>query len=223
MNDKEFYDTLHREIWNRNIPAEDFNTKLTREAYYKYISKFDGTVLNLGCGKFNNYTLFRNFKLVVGVDISIIALKNARKNGIKNLVNADITCLPFKNNSFNLIFTDQVLEHITDLNKVLREIKRVGKNFIIGVPNEKLISQRIVNKIIGFNPATIGHVNLMGPEDWRKRIERHLEIDDWIGLKLFNLISFPTLRRFHRHIYRLDKRVNCPSFSFYLIFTGRCS
>jgi SAM-dependent methyltransferase len=55
----------------------------------------------------------------------------------------DIVCdfgnspLPFPDETFDLVFTDQVLEHIKDLEKLLAEISRVmkpGARFQIGVP-----------------------------------------------------------------------------------------
>ena len=52
------------------------------------------------------------------------------------LVCADIANLPFKEDSFDFVYTSHVLEHLDQLEEGLTEIARVGKRGLIIVPGE---------------------------------------------------------------------------------------
>jgi hypothetical protein len=116
-----------------------------------------------------------------------------------------------------------VLEHVTPLDEVIKEINRTGKNFIITVPNEKLLTQEIINKLIGYNPATIGHVTKHNNAEWSQILGEHLTIEKIRGIFLFNLLNMPSLRMLHNFFYYIEKKINLPRFSFYLIYIGRCN
>lgn len=86
-------------------------------------------VLDAGCG--TGYLLdFLCGKRVkgVGVDISWEALKTAKKLfPWFEFIQADLTKLPFKNGNFDKIFCFNVIEHIKDQDKAMREFQRVLK------------------------------------------------------------------------------------------------
>jgi SAM-dependent methyltransferase len=228
VSDREFYEELRRTVWKPDrVRGDDYNRyyamKLLREILSEMLSSYKGSVLDLGCGESNKYPILKDrFDFVVGVDISNAALKESKKVNAKNLILADTTHLPFKDRSFDLVLSDQVLEHVKIPEKMLEEIKRVGKNFIITVPNEKLLSQRLINRLIGFNPAVIGHINKYSYSQWKWLMERYLEVKSCRGLYLLNLLNLPSLKILHKIFYQFEKKVNIPSFSFYLIFTGKC-
>lgn len=81
---------------------------------------------------------------VYGIDISSYIVKKAKENFKKqnlkhNFSVADIRKLPYKNNSFDYIYTVGTIEHVPDYNIALNEIHRVLKKHgiaIIGVPNK---------------------------------------------------------------------------------------
>ena len=52
------------------------------------------------------------------------------------LICAEAENLPFKDNTFNFVYTAHVLEHIDNIKKALAEITRVGKAGLIIVPGE---------------------------------------------------------------------------------------
>ena len=52
--------------------------------------------------------------------------------------------LPFKDNTFNFVYTSHVLEHITRLEEAVAEITRVGRTGLVIVPGE--IYERIWDK-----------------------------------------------------------------------------
>lgn len=98
-------------------------------------------IIDVGCGE--GFTIDRlqkngvkaNF---IGVDFLDKAIKIGRKMYPKlNLKKSNIYKLPFKNGSFDLTICTEVLEHLEDPNKAVRELKRVTRKFILfSVPNE---------------------------------------------------------------------------------------
>ena len=107
-------------------PVLDYQENLLSRLNLK-IKKTD-VVLDLGCGRGDNAVLFlKKVKKVVGVDIEKwpewqqIKLKNLK------FIEADAQKLPFKDNSFDVVFTKDTLHHIDNKVQALKEIKRVTK------------------------------------------------------------------------------------------------
>jgi len=108
-------------------------------------------ILDIGCGA-GRHTCeaFRLQDVVVtGADLNFDDVAEARVKlkayeclgehggGLWGLYVTDITCLPFKDNSFDLVICSEVLEHIPDENTAIHEIIRVlkpGKNLALSVP-----------------------------------------------------------------------------------------
>ncbi|MCX7967070.1 MAG: class I SAM-dependent methyltransferase [Armatimonadetes bacterium] len=84
-------------------------------------------ILDLGCGTGGSFSLLKNFGTVVGLDNSLVAVKFARKRGMKLLLLGDAQVLPFEENCFDLVAVLDVLEHLDDDCQALREIWRVLK------------------------------------------------------------------------------------------------
>lgn len=75
-------------------------------------------------------------KIIVGIDYDYFSLQEQK--AIKNRILGDIQRLPFKNNSFNLITANMVVEHIENPAAVLTEVHRVLEPngfFIFHTPN----------------------------------------------------------------------------------------
>jgi SAM-dependent methyltransferase len=108
-------------------------------------------ILDIGCGSGRHtaaaYALEK--ALVVGADPSFRDLQQARSrlqyhdslgahgNGSWHLTGADITNLPFADNSFDLVICSEVLEHIPDHHRAMSEIVRVLKpdrHLVVSVP-----------------------------------------------------------------------------------------
>ena len=89
-------------------------------------------ILDIGCGK--GFLLYEFTQIVpgikvVGIDISIYALTNAKEEIKPFLKQGDAKKLDFKDNDFDLIISINVLHNLYcyDLENALREIERVGK------------------------------------------------------------------------------------------------
>ncbi len=105
-------------------------------AFYidEIIKKFSSgkRVLDLACGTGNiSIKLSKKDYEVFGLDLSIEMLKVAKGKKLTNLVNASFDKLPFKNESFDVIFCafDSLnnVESLEDLEQIFREAYRVLK------------------------------------------------------------------------------------------------
>ncbi|MEK7559254.1 MAG: class I SAM-dependent methyltransferase [Patescibacteria group bacterium] len=99
------------------------------------------TVLDVGCGE--GFTLNRLSeegigKKLEGVDFQEKAIEIGKKlHPDLTLKQGDIYKLEYKNNSFDLVMATEVLEHLKDPLKGLKELIRVSRKYILlSVPNE---------------------------------------------------------------------------------------
>lgn len=108
-------------------------------------------VLDAGCGAGRHLSqAFRYTGVnVVGVDLSrkdadvanrtLNAMRHEKEDGsgAKIVCTSDITRLPFADETFDVVICSEVLEHIPDLHRAIREIIRVlkpGKSLVVSVP-----------------------------------------------------------------------------------------
>lgn len=125
--------------FGRGITDEQFN-RSGQEAYKKLIAN-DGliwtrdTMLDYGCGvgRLTEH-MAKNFKDVIGVDISPIMIAEAKKRlkGFKNvrLIETDGINIPLPENSVDFAFANHVFQHIKERDMVegsFKEIYRVLK------------------------------------------------------------------------------------------------
>jgi len=93
----------------------------------------------------------------VGLDPAIKLLERARKREEIQYVNAEAEHIPFKDNAFDIVISITAMHNFHDIEKGLREIKRVGKNrFILSALKKSSKIKEIellINKI--FKPKEI--------------------------------------------------------------------
>jgi SAM-dependent methyltransferase len=96
----------------------------------KYFDKVNGEILDFGCGSKPYKSEFRNVSQYIGVDI-----ENEGHSHINENIDFfyDGKKLPFESEEFDAVFTSEVLEHVTNIENSLSEIKRVLK------PNGQLL------------------------------------------------------------------------------------
>lgn len=97
-------------------------------------------ILNVGCGEGLTFEEFNKENPIVGVDL-FPESKIVRENFKYLQIKGDGT-LPFKDNEFDAVVCIGVLEHVKPfeaLEKTCSEIQRVGKKFLILVPNYNTI------------------------------------------------------------------------------------
>jgi len=92
-------------------------------------AKLEGNGLDVGCGT-GISTGF--FKCSVGIDPSEELLKIAKNNYPKiRFIKANAEKLPFKDNEFDFVVSITAIQNFDNIEKGLREIKRVGKRFVL--------------------------------------------------------------------------------------------
>ncbi len=109
----------------------EYHSQKIREAplwmneYWRY---FEGAVLEIGCGTLippkdylDNY---------FGLDISIEALKQIRRKGVKSVLGSGLN-IPFKEKSIETVACHDVLEHVFEPQKLIEEMCRVSKRRVI--------------------------------------------------------------------------------------------
>ncbi len=93
-------------------------------------------ILDLGCGngKLSRKNIFPDYNLegeVIGLDFN----KGEEVDGMCDLNKGK---LPFKNNSFDIVYTSHCLEHIQNIVPLIYEVHRIlkgGGKFLIAVPH----------------------------------------------------------------------------------------
>ena len=76
----------------------------------------------------NKCRLLRRYGFdITGIDLSEKAIIKFREKGYIGIVHDISNGLPFDNNSFELVFASEVIEHMDDIIDFLNEIKRVLK------------------------------------------------------------------------------------------------
>ena len=150
------------------------------------------SILDAGCGE--GFTMEKLLKSGVGKKIEGVEYsKEAILLGEKlfpNLIfkKGSAYELPYKDNSFDLVICTEVLEHLEEPTKALREMLRVSKKYlIISVPNEPFFM--LSNFLRGKNLSRLGndegHINHWGPLSLKKYLEKN-------GLKIKKVkLPFP--------------------------------
>ena len=84
-------------------------------------------ILDAGCGTGGNLATLRKEGRVVGLDLSEDAIYFSRKRGVKNLLRGSVSALPFKDGSFNVLLSIDVLYHrfVRDDTSSLKEFHRM--------------------------------------------------------------------------------------------------
>lgn len=99
-------------------------------------------------------------------------------------INIDLRSLPFKIDSFDIIFASHVLEHIKDDYEALSEIRRVLKPRGMAILPVPIIAHRTV-EYPEPNPAECGHVRAPGADYYERYLKYFTEV------KVYSSHDFP--------------------------------
>lgn len=109
------------------------------KAVLKFLKGKKGKLLDVGCsdGRIMQYFIQKGFECE-GIDISDKAIEFGKRRSL-NIKKVDITKkLPFKDETFDITFCGEVLEHLLDPFATVKEMHRVLKkkgSIVITVPN----------------------------------------------------------------------------------------
>ncbi|UEM07306.1 class I SAM-dependent methyltransferase (plasmid) [Skermanella rosea] len=161
------------EFFDEFRTAEAYCLHLMHSHAYKEAARLvaAGRVLDLGCNNgYGSYELSRHGHRVVGVDVSAEALDDARRRfSADNLEYRQVSGqdLPFEADSFDLITSFQVIEHIVEMEPYLREIRRVlkpGGLAVFTTPNARIRLDP------GMRPWNRFHVQEFTPEHLKETV-----------------------------------------------------
>jgi SAM-dependent methyltransferase len=94
-------------------------------------------ILEVGCGTGGMLRLMSAYGKVYGVDLSDIALAQAREEGSTAVARGNACSLPFADDTFSIVSAFDMLEHVPDDRAALGELHRVcarGGRLIVSVP-----------------------------------------------------------------------------------------
>jgi SAM-dependent methyltransferase len=94
-------------------------------------------ILDAGCGSGRNMADLAHYGTVTGLELADASVLWARNRGVGTVVQGSITEAPFADDRFDFAVSLDVLEHIEDDRKALRELRRVvrpGAILLVTVP-----------------------------------------------------------------------------------------
>ncbi len=170
-------------------------------------------LLEVGCGTgiWIKTLKEEGFKEPTGLDVSIDMLKEAKKKGLKKLVQGKGEELPFKDNAFNGSLFITSLEFIEGKKEALKEAVRVSKEFVLIAFLNRNSLMNILRLIKGvFKESVYLKGELLTKEKllkmarlvrestpWSLKLEKfrttlNLSTDNFVNLKLERKLNLPT-------------------------------
>lgn len=141
------------------------------------------SVLEVGCGEGFLLRILQGLterglsSALTGLDVrpEAVAYADRALLGGPNLLAGSCYALPFPDDAFDLVVCSQVLEHLNDPERALRELRRVARRAVlVSVPREPLfrtLAALLTTLRIGGTP---GHVNFWGHKDFRSLLAGQL-------------------------------------------------
>jgi len=113
-------------------------------------------VLDVGCGDGIQAERISEKNKVIGIDISRIRIQRARRRVPKAaFIVGDLYHLPFKENIFDVLTLEEVIEHLHKPKKALLELKRVTTfkgHLILDTPSKSNIIDKFL-RFLGREPS----------------------------------------------------------------------
>lgn len=136
-------------------------------------------VLDVGCGDgmLGEALMKKKECLVFGIDLDAVAVAEAKRRGVKARVFDADDKLPFKNNQFDVVICNEVLQYTQNPDVVLSELLRVGEHVIISFPNFGFWFYRL-QFLFGRFPR----LSLYGHEWYETKQTRFFSLNDFFDL-----------------------------------------
>jgi len=179
----------------------------------KFKAYLKGKILEVGCGTGNFSTYLMKYGNLTAVDINQAYVKQAEKkveNGEVGIGDIEKDQYFFSNKKFDTLVCLNVLEHIKNDERVLRNIHKllkVGGHLILLVPSHPFLYNLIDKSIghyrryekndlkkmiteVGFEIVSLKILNFLGSIGWfiAGRLLRNNKVSE-VKIRLFNLIS----------------------------------
>ena len=129
--EKKYWETLeHKKKRSVNHPVVDFYSNQRIDYMKKHLNDFKSikTALDVGAGYgYSSYHLSKSIN-TLALDFSFM---NLIVNPVKNKIQASALDLPFKSNSYDLVFGWSFLHHLDEPEKAVAEMARVSKKYLV--------------------------------------------------------------------------------------------
>jgi SAM-dependent methyltransferase len=181
----------NKDFFRRCIEQLPLSLALIRSLECKQFDMFEYNrpILDLGCGDGLFSKILFSEKTDCGLDITFKFLQNAKEKGAFQYgLQSDATILPFKNDSFNSVISNCVIEHIPDVDKLFTEVHRIlkpGGIFVITTHTHQYndflyysnLFYSLKLKSLGkwyekFINSVFKHINCLHPDVWTNKLEK---------------------------------------------------
>ena len=147
------------ERWKRGRNISIERGKYVKSIVEKHVTCKDLIVLDLGSGEGGTSIVFSEQNKVFGCDLNLIRLEKQKTNSANYFkINGNALKLSFKDNSFDLIILQDVIEHLHDVRLLTTEILRVLKSggiVYLSTPNKYSIFNFIADPHWGLPVVSI--------------------------------------------------------------------
>jgi SAM-dependent methyltransferase len=175
MYDRAYYAARYR---YRPTTPYYWSTRYYARLLQRHLRPAAGTrprVLEVGCGVGHVAHHLSRACSIYGLDISTVALREARRVApAAHLVQAGAERLPFAAASFDGALARHVLEHLSEPQPAIAELRRVLRPdapLIAAMPNPRSVTRPLKGaRWIGWRDPT--HVSLLTPAQWQQLFER---------------------------------------------------
>lgn len=173
---KRFYEALDREYPARSNTYGDWNVPVTLLREIQRLPR-DLRILELGSGGgFLGAELHRlDFTHVTLTDFTATALASIREHAPNALLaGADASQLPFRNATFDIVVSSDVIEHIPEVEQHIAEVARVlspGGRYLLKTPNRPVADA--FYRLRGLHDAYFWHPSMFSPRELRQTFSRH--------------------------------------------------
>jgi len=188
------YRSANQRKWEFNCGLYQKHLELYLDRMYRCLTLSSAEhVLDAGCGEGIVYRAMkkRGYRgKWCGFDFSTEAVEFAKQESPETQWrDASVYDIPFADESFDLVFSSQVLEHVTIPQTALNEFARVSRKWILlSVPLEpwfRALTWLSVHLRIGGDP---GHVNFWTGQDFRRFAARAGQLKHWERTTIYQIV-----------------------------------
>ena len=164
-------DDIWSSVWKKEREGLDFTEPLTIFKFKKFlrpiidILPYGASVLEVGVGNFQWLLLIRAYRpdlVITGLDFCEASRDFSRKYKI-NYIHGDARNIPKDSNSFHLVYSWGVIEHLEETEQMLSEHFRLSKEFVIfDVPYKYSLPIMRLSRVNRLNGVSKGRRDVKG-------------------------------------------------------------
>lgn len=163
-----------------------------------FVKKHAGpSILDLGCATGNYSVVLMNAGYTVrGADVNPAYVKRAKERGVDAVLIDGTVPLPDK--CVDTVICFEVIEHVPDIEGLLREAKRLArKNVILTTPNSEHVEELMRQGLLYEHFAELDHKNFFTRQTLLNELQkhfRHASVVKGDGINPFALFGFAPVR-----------------------------